>query len=110
MPLKLSSSISLVRTISHTTITSSKPRNSSLHLSLIFSVFHSLVIFLGRITLLPFLNKFPRGWGFCCALVIFLCQSSCFLFIGEFFSLVRSTPHTSEVVPLTQFSLTRWSL
>ena len=37
MPLKLSSSISLLETIFYKTITSSKTRNSSLHLSLIIS-------------------------------------------------------------------------
>src|SRR6201990_960562 len=58
MPQKLSSSISPLDTIFHTTMmSSSKAHNSNLHLFLIFSVFFFLVIFLGKITLLLSLCK-----------------------------------------------------
>src|SRR6201990_175998 len=57
MPQKLNSSISLLGTIFHTTMTSSsKTLNSSHHLFSIFSVSLFLVIFLGKITLLLSLN------------------------------------------------------
>src|ERR1700755_701202 len=62
---KVNSSISLLVTIFHTTmISSSKTLNSNLPLSLIFLVFLFLVIFLGKITLLLFINKLLRGWVF----------------------------------------------
>src|ERR1700755_3602582 len=96
MPQKLSSSISPLDAIFHTTmISSSKTHNSNLHLFLIFSVFLFLVIFLGNITLLLFLNKL---------------HPSCLLFIGVLFVPVWCTLHTSGVAPLIQFYLRRWSL
>src|ERR1700755_843734 len=60
MPQKLNSSISILDTIFHTTISSSKTRNSNLHHSLIFLVFLFLVIFLGKITLFLFKQASKR--------------------------------------------------
>src|SRR6201990_752338 len=65
VPQKLNSFIFPLDIIFHTTmISSSKTLNSNLHLSSIFSEFLFLVIFLGKITLLLFLNKLLRGWVF----------------------------------------------
>src|ERR1700755_3613984 len=118
MPQKLNSFISLLETIFHTTmISSSKTHNSSLHLFLIFLVFLFLVIFLGKITLLLFLNKLVRGWV-SEALSDLLHDTfnisshlpSCLLCIGVLFATVWSVLHTSGVVPHTQLSWKRWSL
>src|SRR6201990_291727 len=111
MPQKLNSSISLLDTIFHTTtISSSKTRNSNLHLSLIFLVFLFLVIFLGKITLPLFLNKLLRGWVFRGAFRISSHHPSCLLCIGVLFAPVWSMRHTSGVFLLIQLSWKRWSL
>src|ERR1700755_2631508 len=103
MPQKLNSFIFPLDIIFHTTmISSSKTLNSNLHLSSIFSEFLFLVIFLGKITLLLFLNKLLRGWVFCGAFVVFLRPPSCLLCIGVLFAPAWSMPLTSGVVPHTQ--------
>src|SRR6201990_1130398 len=102
MPQKLNSFISPLDTIFHTTMmSSSKTHNSSLHLFLIFLVFLFLVIFLGKITLLLFLNKLLKGWVFWGAFRITSRRPSCLLCIGVLFAPVWSTLRTSGVVPHT---------
>ena len=73
-------------------------------------VFLFLVIFLGNITLPLFLNKLLRGWVFWDTFSISSHHPSWLLCIGVLFALVWSMRHTSEVVPLIQLSLRRWSL